>query len=338
MKNIYQKQPCLKQRFIYCLSALLLLILFVISFNYTLKAAGTEPIDISTIEKNIGSFESAPNDKKIIEKIVKNQKNISGLSIGDDLEVVSINNNKATVKAKENSKKIKGQVEVIFNVKEDLNILIQNKALGDIELNKIHSESLISNEDLLNAIKSKNNGLVITKEDVYFPKKDRSKGYITIEAFDKSPKYKGKAKLTYQIKKINKEEFIAEVKKKYNIPFESPIKQNQLDETIENVIAEEAGNPDSTRDLVMQKVKEAVELLLNDDNTLSETLTTSMSNKEELQNNSQTILSPKITSEKTDNNENTNYGFYIVIACIILISITFLSLLFVIFKKRNTQS
>ncbi|WP_069028439.1 hypothetical protein [Maize bushy stunt phytoplasma] len=314
------------------------MILFVISFNYTLKAAGTEPIDISTIEKNIGSFESAPNDKKIIEKIVKNQKNISGLSIGDDLEVVSINNNKATVKAKENSKKIKGQVEVIFNVKEDLNILIQNKALGDIELNKIHSESLISNEDLLNAIKSKNNGLVITKEDVYFPKKDRSKGYITIEAFDKSPKYKGKAKLTYQIKKINKEEFIAEVKKKYNIPFESPIKQNQLDETIENVIAEEAGNPDSTRDLVMQKVKEAVELLLNDDNTLSETLTTSMSNKEELQNNSQTILSPKITSEKTDNNENTNYGFYIVIACIILISITFLSLLFVIFKKRNTQS
>ncbi|OIJ44913.1 hypothetical protein [Rice orange leaf phytoplasma] len=308
------------------------MILFVISFNYTLKAAGTEPIDISTIEKNIGSFESAPNDKKIIEKIVKNQKNINGLAIGDDLEVVSINNNKATVKAKENSKKIKGQVEVIFNVKEDLNVLIQNKALGDIELNKIHSESLISNEDLLNAIKSKNNGLVITKEDVHFPKKDRSKGYITIEAFDKSPKYKGKAKLTYQIKKINKEEFIAEVKKKYNIPFDSPIKQNQLDETIENVIAEEAGNPDSTRDLVMQKVKEAVALLLNDDNTLSETLTTSMSNKEELQNNSQTILSPKITSEKTD------YGFYIVIACIILISITFLSLLFVIFKKRNTQS
>lgn len=334
MKNIYQKQPCLKQRFIYCLSALLLLILFVISFNYTLKAAGTEPIDISTIEKNIGSFESAPNDKKIIEKIVK----ISGLAIGDDLEVVSINNNKATVKAKENSKKIKGQVEVIFNVKEDLNVLIQNKALGDIELNKIHSESLISNEDLLNAIKSKNNGLVITKEDVHFPKKDRSKGYITIEAFDKSPKYKGKAKLTYQIKKINKEELIAEVKKEYNIPFDSPIKQNQLDETIENVIAEEAGNPDSTRDLVIQKVKEAVELLLNDGNTLSETLTTSMSNKEELQNNSQTILSPKITSEKKDNNENTNYRFYIVIACIILISITFLSLLFVIFKKRNTQS
>lgn len=338
MKNIYQKKPCLKQRFIYCLSALLLLILFVISFNYTLKASPTEIIDISTIEKNIGSFESAPNDKKIIEKIVKNQKNISGLSIGDDLEVVLINNNKATVKAKENSKKIKGQVEVIFNVKEDLNVLIQNKALGDIELNKIHSEALISNEDLLNAIESKNNGLVITKEDIYFPKKDRSKGYITIEALDKSPKYKGKAKLTYQIKKINKEEFIAEVKKKYNIPFDSPIKQSQLDETIENVIAEEVGNPDSTKDLVMQKVQEAVELLLNDGNTLSETLTTSMSNKEELQNNSQTILSPKITSEKTDNNENTNYGFYIVIACIILISITFLSLLFVIFKKRNTQS
>ncbi|MCX2955452.1 hypothetical protein ACMBCQ_00100 [Candidatus Phytoplasma citri] len=338
MKNIYQKQPCLKQRFIYCLSALLLLILFVISFNYTLKAAPTEPIDINTIEKNIGSFESAPNDKKIIEKIVKNQKNINGLAIGDDLEVVSINNNKATVKAKENSKKIKGQVEVIFNVKEDLNILIQNKALGDIELNKIHSEALISNEDLLNAIKNKNNGLVITKEDIYFPKKDRSKGYITIEALDKSPKYKGKAKLTYQIKKINKEEFIAEVKKKYNIPFDSPIKQNQLDETIENVIAEEVGNPDSTKDLVMQKVQEAVALLLNDGNTLSETLTTSMSNKEELQNNSQTILSPKITSEKTDNNKNTNYGFYIFIACIILISITFLSLLFVIFKKRNTQS
>nr|BAP76310.1 hypothetical membrane protein P38 [Mulberry dwarf phytoplasma] len=338
MKNIYQKQPCLKQRFIYCLSALLLLILFVISFNYTLKAAPTEPIDISTIEKNIGSFESAPNDKKIIEKIIKNQKNISGLAIGDDLEVVSINNNKATVKAKENSKKIKGQVEVIFNVKEDLNVLIQNKALGDIELNKIHSEALISNEDLLNAIESKNNGLVITKEDIYFPKKDRSKGYITIEALDKSPKYKGKAKLTYQIKKINKEEFIAEVKKKYNIPFDSPIKQNQLDETIENVIAEEVGNPDSTKDLVMQKVQEAVALLLNDGNTLSETLTTSMSNKEDLQNNSQTILSPKITSEKTDNNENTNYGFYIVIVCIILISITFLSLLFVIFKKRNTQS
>ncbi|BAD04374.1 conserved hypothetical protein [Onion yellows phytoplasma OY-M] len=314
------------------------MILFVISFNYTLKAAPTEPIDISTIEKNIGSFESAPNDKKIIEKILKNQKNISGLSIGDDLEVVLINNNKATVKAKENSKKIKGQVEVIFNVKEDLNVLIQNKALGDIELNKIHSEALISNEDLLNAIESKNNGLVITKEDIYFPKKDRSKGYITIEALDKSPKYKGKAKLTYQIKKINKEEFIAEVKKKYNIPFDSPIKQSQLDETIENVIAEEVGNPDSTKDLVMQKVQEAVELLLNDGNTLSETLTTSMSNKEELQNNSQTILSPKITSEKTDNNENTNYGFYIVIACIILISITFLSLLFVIFKKRNTQS
>nr|BAP76312.1 hypothetical membrane protein P38 [Porcelain vine witches'-broom phytoplasma] len=338
MKNIYQKQPCLKQRFIYCLSALLLLILFVISFNYTLKAAPPEPIDISTIEKNIGSFESAPNDKKIIEKIIKNQKNISGLAIGDDLEVVSINNNKATVKAKENSKKIKGQVEVIFNVKEDLNVLIQNKALGDIELNKIHSEALISNEDLLNAIESKNNGLVITKEDIYFPKKDRSKGYITIEALDKSPKYKGKAKLTYQIKKINKEEFIAEVKKKYNIPFDSPIKQNQLDETIENVIAEEVGNPDSTKDLVMQKVQEAVALLLNDGNTLSETLTTSMSNKEDLQNNSQTILSPKITSEKTDNNENTNYGFYIVIVCIILISITFLSLLFVIFKKRNTQS
>ncbi|WP_342386359.1 hypothetical protein [Candidatus Phytoplasma asteris] len=314
------------------------MILFVISFNYTLKASPTEIIDISTIEKNIGSFESAPNDKKIIEKIVKNQKNISGLSIGDDLEVVLINNNKATVKAKENSKKIKGQVEVIFNVKEDLNVLIQNKALGDIELNKIHSEALISNEDLLNAIESKNNGLVITKEDIYFPKKDRSKGYITIEALDKSPKYKGKAKLTYQIKKINKEEFIAEVKKKYNIPFDSPIKQSQLDETIENVIAEEVGNPDSTKDLVMQKVQEAVELLLNDGNTLSETLTTSMSNKEELQNNSQTILSPKITSEKTDNNENTNYGFYIVIACIILISITFLSLLFVIFKKRNTQS
>ncbi len=338
MKNIYQKQPCLKQRFIYCLSALLLLILFIISFNYTLKAVPTEPIDISTIEKNIGSFESAPNEKKIIEKIVKNQKNISGLAIGDDLEVVSINNNKATVKAKENSKKIKGQVEVIFNVKEDLNVLIQNKALGDIELNKIHSEALISNEDLLNAIESKNNGLVITKEDIYFPKKDRSKGYITIEALDKSPKYKGKAKLTYQIKKINKEEFIAEVKKKYNIPFDSPIKQNQLDETIENVIAEEVGNPDSTKDLVMQKVQEAVALLLNDGNTLSETLTTSMSNKEDLQNNSQTILSPKITNEKTDNNENTNYGFYIVIACIILISITFLSLLFVIFKKRNTQS
>ncbi|GLH60304.1 hypothetical protein [Paulownia witches'-broom phytoplasma] len=338
MKNIYQKQPCLKQRFIYCLSALLLLILFVISFNYTLKAAPTEPIDISTIEKNIGSFESAPNEKKIIEKIVKNQKNISGLAIGDDLEVVSINNNKATVKAKENSKKIKGQVEVIFNVKEDLNVLIQNKALGDIELNKIHSEALISNEDLLNAIESKNNGLVITKEDIYFPKKDRSKGYITIEALDKSPKYKGKAKLTYQIKKINKEEFIAEVKKKYNIPFDSTIKQNQLDETIENVIAEEVGNPDSTKDLVMQKVQEAVALLLNDGNTLSETLTTSMPNEEELQNNSQTILSPKITSEKTDNNKNTNYGFYIVIACIILISITFLSLLFVIFKKRNTQS
>ncbi|WP_249291080.1 hypothetical protein ['Santalum album' aster yellows phytoplasma] len=338
MKNIYQKQPCLKQRFIYCLSALLLWILFVISFNYTLKAAPPEPIDISTIEKNIGSFESAPNDKKIIEKIVKNQKNISGLAIGDDLEVVSINNNKATVKAKENSKKIKGQVEVIFNVKEDLNVLIQNKALGDIELNKIHSEALISNEDLLNAIKSKNNGLVITKEDIYFPKKDRSKGYITIEALDKSPKYKGKAKLTYQIKKINKEEFIAEVKKEYNIPFDSPIKQNQLDETIENVIAEEVGNPDSTKDLVMEKVQEAVALLLNDGNTLSEKLTTSMSNKEGLQNNSQTILSPKITSEKTDNNENTNYGFYIVIACIILISITFLSLLFVIFKKRNTQS
>ncbi|PWV43976.1 MAG: hypothetical protein DF280_00700 ['Brassica napus' phytoplasma] len=314
------------------------MILFVISFNYTLKASPTEIIDISTIEKNIGSFESAPNDKKIIEKIVKNQKNISGLSIGDDLEVVLINNNKATVKAKENSKKIKGQVEVIFNVKEDLNVLIQNKALGDIELNKIHSEALISNEDLLNAIESKNNGLVITKEDIYFPKKDRSKGYITIEALDKSPKYKGKAKLTYQIKKINKEEFIAEVKKKYNIPFDSTIKQSQLDETIENVIAEEVGNPDSTKDLVMQKVQEAVELLLNDGNTLSETLTTSMSNKEELQNNSQTILSPKITSEKTDNNENTNYGFYIVIACIILISITFLSLLFVIFKKRNTQS
>ncbi|MBT1576560.1 hypothetical protein KEC49_00010 ['Elaeagnus angustifolia' witches'-broom phytoplasma] len=314
------------------------MILFVISFNYTLKAAPTEPIDINTIEKNIGSFESAPNDKKIIEKIVKNQKNINGLAIGDDLEVVSINNNKATVKAKENSKKIKGQVEVIFNVKEDLNILIQNKALGDIELNKIHSEALISNEDLLNAIKNKNNGLVITKEDIYFPKKDRSKGYITIEALDKSPKYKGKAKLTYQIKKINKEEFIAEVKKKYNIPFDSPIKQNQLDETIENVIAEEVGNPDSTKDLVMQKVQEAVALLLNDGNTLSETLTTSMSNKEELQNNSQTILSPKITSEKTDNNKNTNYGFYIFIACIILISITFLSLLFVIFKKRNTQS
>ncbi|MBS2993952.1 hypothetical protein KE631_01095 ['Santalum album' aster yellows phytoplasma] len=322
----------------YCLSALLLWILFVISFNYTLKAAPPEPIDISTIEKNIGSFESAPNDKKIIEKIVKNQKNISGLAIGDDLEVVSINNNKATVKAKENSKKIKGQVEVIFNVKEDLNVLIQNKALGDIELNKIHSEALISNEDLLNAIKSKNNGLVITKEDIYFPKKDRSKGYITIEALDKSPKYKGKAKLTYQIKKINKEEFIAEVKKEYNIPFDSPIKQNQLDETIENVIAEEVGNPDSTKDLVMEKVQEAVALLLNDGNTLSEKLTTSMSNKEGLQNNSQTILSPKITSEKTDNNENTNYGFYIVIACIILISITFLSLLFVIFKKRNTQS
>ncbi|WP_225904375.1 hypothetical protein [Paulownia witches'-broom phytoplasma] len=338
MKNIYQKQPCLKQRFIYCLSALLLLILFVISFNYTLKAAPTEPIDISTIEKNIGSFESAPNEKKIIEKIVKNQKNISGLAIGDDLEVVSINNNKATVKAKENSKKIKGQVEVIFNVKEDLNVLIQNKALGDIELNKIHSEALISNEDLLNAIESKNNGLVITKEDIYFPKKDRSKGYITIEALDKSPKYKGKAKLTYQIKKINKEEFIAEVKKKYNIPFDSTIKQNQLDETIENVIAEEVGNPDSTKDLVMQKVQEAVALLLNDGNTLSETLTTSMPNEEELQNNSQTILSPKITSEKTDNNKNTNYGFYIVIACIILISITFLSLLFVIFKKRNTHS
>lgn len=338
MKNIYQKQPCLKQRFIYCLSALLLLILFVISFNYTLKAAPTDTIDISTIEKNIGSFESAPNDKKIIEKIVKNHKNISGLAIGDDLEVVSINNNKATVKAKENSKKIKGQVEVIFNVKEDLNVLIQNKALGDIELNKMHSEALISNEDLLNAIKSKNNGLVITKEDIYFPKKDRSNGYITIEALDKSPKYKGKAKLTYQITKINKEEFIAEVKKKYNIPFYSPIKQNQLDETIENVIAEEVGNPDSTKDLVMQKVQEVVAPLLNDGNTLSETLTTSMSNKEELQNNSQTILSPKITSEKTDNNENTNYGFYIVIACIILISITFLSLLFVIFKKRNTQS
>ncbi|QBF23870.1 hypothetical protein ['Catharanthus roseus' aster yellows phytoplasma] len=316
------------------------MILFVISFNYTLKAAGTEPIDISTIEKNIGSFESAPNEKKIIEKIAKNQKNISGLAIGDDLEVVSINNNKATVKAKENSKKIKGQVEVIFNVKEDLNVLIQNKALGDIELNKIHSESLISNEDLLNAIKSKNNGLVITKDDVYFPKKDRSKGYITIEAIDKSPKYKGKAKLTYQIKKINKEEFISEVKNKYNIPSDSTIKQNQLDETIENVIAEEAGNPDSTREIVMKKVREAVELLLNaEGSTLSETLTTSMSNKEEeLQNNSQTILSPKITSEKTDNNENTNYGFYIVIACIILISITFLSLLFVIFKKRNTQS
>ncbi|MFT2804902.1 hypothetical protein [Candidatus Phytoplasma asteris] len=314
------------------------MILFVISFNYTLKADPTETIDISTIEKNIGSFESAPNDKKIIEKIVKNQKNISGLSIGDDLEVVLINNNKATVKAKENSKKIKGQVEVIFNVKEDLNVLIQNKALGDIELNKIHSEALISNEDLLNAIESKNNGLVITKEDIYFPKKDRSKGYITIEALNKSPKYKGKAKLTYQIKKINKEEFIAEVKKKYNIPFDSLIKQSQLDETIENVIAEEVGNPDSTKDLVMKKVQEAVELLLNDGNTLSETLTTSMSNKEELQNNSQTILSPKITSEKTDNNENTNYGFYIVIACIILISITFLSLLFVIFKKRNTQS
>ncbi|WP_227806964.1 hypothetical protein [Mulberry dwarf phytoplasma] len=314
------------------------MILFIISFNYTLKAVPTEPIDISTIEKNIGSFESAPNEKKIIEKIVKNQKNISGLAIGDDLEVVSINNNKATVKAKENSKKIKGQVEVIFNVKEDLNVLIQNKALGDIELNKIHSEALISNEDLLNAIESKNNGLVITKEDIYFPKKDRSKGYITIEALDKSPKYKGKAKLTYQIKKINKEEFIAEVKKKYNIPFDSPIKQNQLDETIENVIAEEVGNPDSTKDLVMQKVQEAVALLLNDGNTLSETLTTSMSNKEDLQNNSQTILSPKITNEKTDNNENTNYGFYIVIACIILISITFLSLLFVIFKKRNTQS
>ncbi|GFZ75234.1 hypothetical protein HPP_1920 [Hydrangea phyllody phytoplasma] len=338
MKNIYQKQPCLKQRFIYCLSALLLWILFVISFNYTLKAAPPEPIDISTIEKNIGSFESAPNDKKIIEKIVKNQKNISGLAIGDDLEVVSINNNKATVKAKENSKKIKGQVEVIFNVKEDLNVLIQNKALGDIELNKIHSEALISNEDLLNAIESKNNGLVITKEDIYFPKKDRSKGYITIEALDKSPKYKGKAKLTYQIKKINKEEFIAEVKKEYNIPFDSPITQNQLDETIENVIAEEVGNPDSTKDLVMEKVQEAVALLLNDGNTLSEKLTTSMSNKEGLQNNSQTILSPKITSEKTDNDENTNYGFYIVIACIILISITFLSLLFVIFKKRNTQS
>ncbi|QYC31383.1 hypothetical protein HGD80_00475 [Paulownia witches'-broom phytoplasma] len=314
------------------------MILFVISFNYTLKAAPTEPIDISTIEKNIGSFESAPNEKKIIEKIVKNQKNISGLAIGDDLEVVSINNNKATVKAKENSKKIKGQVEVIFNVKEDLNVLIQNKALGDIELNKIHSEALISNEDLLNAIESKNNGLVITKEDIYFPKKDRSKGYITIEALDKSPKYKGKAKLTYQIKKINKEEFIAEVKKKYNIPFDSTIKQNQLDETIENVIAEEVGNPDSTKDLVMQKVQEAVALLLNDGNTLSETLTTSMPNEEELQNNSQTILSPKITSEKTDNNKNTNYGFYIVIACIILISITFLSLLFVIFKKRNTHS
>ncbi|WP_374695279.1 hypothetical protein ACEW7V_01925 [Areca yellow leaf disease phytoplasma] len=48
----------------------------------------------------------------------------------------------------------------------------------------------------------------------------------------------------------------------------------------------------------MQKVQEAVALLFNDDNTLSETLTTSMPNKEELQNSSQTILSPKITSEK----------------------------------------
>ncbi|WP_240992310.1 hypothetical protein [Candidatus Phytoplasma tritici] len=318
------------------------MILFVISFNCTLKADPTdptEPTDISTLEKNIGSFENKPNEKKIIEKIAKIYKNKNSISIGDDLEVVSIINNKATVKAKDNSKKIKGQVEVIFNIKEDLNDLIKNKALGEIELSKIHSEALISYEDLLNAIKDKNNGLVITKEDINFPKQNRSKGVITIEALDQSPKYKGKAKLTYQIKKINKEEFIEEIKSNYNIiPIDSSITKNQLDETIENVIAEEIGNPDSTKELVIKKVQEAVTLLLKNGDTFSETLETSISNEEELQKNSQTILSHKTTSEKTDNNENTNYGFYIVIACIILISITFLSLLFVIFKKRNIQS
>ncbi|WP_341833495.1 hypothetical protein [Candidatus Phytoplasma asteris] len=338
MKNIYQKQPCLKQRFIYCLSALLLLILFVISFNCTLKAITTEPIDINTIEKHIGSFENTPNEKKIIDKFAKNYKNKSGISIGEDLEVISIINNKAIIKAQENSKKIKGQVEVIFNVKEDLNDLIKNKALGEIELSKMHSEALVSNEDLLNAIKDKNDGLIITKEDIDFPKKDRLKGVITIQALEKSPKYKGKAKLSYQIKKINKEEFIEEIKKSYNIPIDSSITKSQLDETIENVIAEEIGSPDSTKELVVKRVKEAVTLLLSDSNTLSEKITTSMSNEEELPNNSQTILTPKITNEKTDNNESKNYGFYIVIASIIFISITFLSLLFVIFKKRNIQS
>ncbi len=335
MKNIYQQQPCLKKGFIYYLSALLILISFIISFNCTLKA-NSEPIDITTIDKNIGSFENIPNERKIIEKILKNYKSINGISIGEDLEVVTITANKATVKAKENSKKIKGQTEFIFNVKEDLHDLIQNKALGEVELSKIHSESLISNEDLLNAIKDQNNGLIITKEDINFPKKDRSKGSITIEALDNSPKYKGKAKLTYKIKKINKEELIEEIKKKYNIPSESSITQSQLDETIESVIAEEIGNPVATKELVMQKVHEAVTLLLTEDITLSdETFTNSISNKEELQNNSQTILSPKITSEQTDNNENINYGFYIVISCIIFISIIFLSFLFVIFKKRN---
>ncbi|WP_252861581.1 hypothetical protein [New Jersey aster yellows phytoplasma] len=229
-------------------------------------------------------------------------------------------------------------MEVIFNVKEDLNDLIKNKALGEIELSKMHSEALVSNEDLLNAIKDKNDGLIITKEDIDFPKKDRVKGVITIQALEKSPKYKGKAKLSYQIKKINKEEFIEEIKKSYNIPIDSSITKSQLDETIENVIAEEIGSPDSTKELVVKRVKEAVTLLLSDSNTLSEKITTSMSNEEELPNNSQTILTPKITNEKTDNNENKNYGFYIVIASIIFISITFLSLLFVIFKKRNIQS
>jgi hypothetical protein len=337
LKNFYPKQPyVLKKRFIYFLSLLLLFILFTINFNCTLKASLQDIVDISTMEKNIGSFETLPTEKKIVERVAKNYKHLHGVAIVDDLEVISKSNNKAIVKAKENSKKIQGQIEVIFNVKEDLNDLIKNKVLGDIELHKLHSEALISNEDLLNAIKEKNDGLIITIEDIHFPKKDRSKGSITIEALEKSPKYKGKAKLTYQIKKINKEDFIEEVKNNYNIPFNSPITKSQLDETIENVIAEEIGNPDSTRDLVITKVGEAVDILLNEGKTLSNTLINSVTNQEESKTNSPKIFLPKLTSETTDTHANANYGFYIIITGIILISIAFLSLIFVLSKKRNT--
>jgi len=189
-------------------SSVLLLTLFVINYQFVAAMTEDKLIDISAVNTDLGVFENNPTIKEISSRIKELNPHLknSQMTKNCNIEIKETtkpleSKGKVIITAKEESKTIKGKIELFFDIKQDLNDLIENKYLGEFELKKINTKAP-EIEDLKTVILTLNPNLVL--EQIEFVDKNLESEKLIIKAKSTSLKYKGKTQFTYKIKKIDK--------------------------------------------------------------------------------------------------------------------------------------
>ncbi|WP_349401883.1 adhesin P38 [Candidatus Phytoplasma solani] len=377
MNNNHYKPQILQKGWQYFLSVSLLT-LFIVNYQFVSATIEDKLMDISTINRNLGVFENTPNIKEISTRIktlnpqFQNTKIKKNCNIRIETKTTEFNpkileyEGKALIEAKEDSKTIKGKIELFFFIKQELNDLIENKNLGEIKLNQVDGK-IPKIEDLKTAILDLNPNLDLNEIDFV----DKNSEKLIIKAKAVSLKYKGKTQFNYKInKQIIAPKVIQNAQKYFETNGKQELKQKEttkelaLNKKLE--ISPLTSNPEtinpnenitSTNDsdkIIDENIHENI-TSTNDsdkiiDENIHENITSTNDSDEIIDKNIQNIgdeltpeESPILTSKTTKNNvsqqnHNKKYIVYIVIVFVICLLLVLLGIFFHSSKKINYKN